>query len=676
MPHARPFSTSSASHDNPPASNPRTRRAQLRRALDSTTDMADRPRTSLLSPVNRRRQRSRSAQSDDEEPPSEYVLPRERYAPRPSKRRRIDADEATQKLAPIKYGHYGQVEPGRLRLALVSCDGGEHPDPRSPSVYLGAKNILEHNKSVYCSSRPSSNIILRHADEQTPFVLEKLHIVGPEHGFTAPVREGTVHVAMTLAELQCYLPPIWAQRSDFNRSFTPPVRGARTLRRTDSSIERFLRESPEPMIPTSDNFDDQVAQLMREEVSRWNRHRNALPAGSVPPRGARAGSPERLTLTDALRDAEVNRALLERHRREEDPAFRSDGEDDGEPRCELDSDTESSTDPALSRSMGDADERLPITIVSGDEDVGPEEASTQEVLDFRLQRLRIQGRRMGYEQRLAGDRPFWRRVSRPGAAEGDEVEVQDHEPDQYPMVRGLRFAANDGSENTTVSHRRPRVIDDAAERALATGRIERQRETFMNNWVPRSQRGGTDESVVARWDRTTRSAIANSTGATAAESSTSSERIGSVLAEVRRERSRAQELADDLGLQREEIEGLGLRIREHERRVAARATSRASESAVVPPTVPDFGIEALATQARTELLKKDEEAKKVDGVTTAKFRIRKGKHKVSLCFDPPISGRFVLLMLNGGAGKLNVDVQSVILKGYGGGRFFPAREAI
>ena len=85
----------------------------------------------------------------------------------------------------IKYGYFGQVEPGRLQMELVSCDGGEHVDPRNPTQYLGPKNVLRHDKSVYCSERSSVNVILRHADD-TPFCLEKLHIVGPEHGFTAP----------------------------------------------------------------------------------------------------------------------------------------------------------------------------------------------------------------------------------------------------------------------------------------------------------------------------------------------------------------------------------------------------------------------------------------------------------------------------------------------------------
>ena len=72
----------------------------------------------------------------------------------------------------------------------------------------------------------------------------------------------------------------------------------------------------------------------------------------------------------------------------------------------------------------------------------------------------------------------------------------------------------------------------------------------------------------------------------------------------------------------------------------------------------------------------DERAADASNVTRAHFHIKKSKHKVAIKFSPPVSGRFVLLKLwaGPGHGKGNVDVQSVILKGFGGGRFFPAVE--
>lgn len=83
-----------------------------------------------------------------------------------------------------KYGHYGQVESGRLKLVLKGCDGGVHTEGRGTVTYTPA-NILKHDKSVYCTQRDQCNIILRHHDD-TSFSLEKFFVVAPESGFTAP----------------------------------------------------------------------------------------------------------------------------------------------------------------------------------------------------------------------------------------------------------------------------------------------------------------------------------------------------------------------------------------------------------------------------------------------------------------------------------------------------------
>ena len=88
---------------------------------------------------------------------------------------------------------------------------------------------------------------------------------------------------------------------------------------------------------------------------------------------------------------------------------------------------------------------------------------------------------------------------------------------------------------------------------------------------------------------------------------------------------------------------------------------------------------ATASDSKRDLLSPstvDERMADGSHVTRAHFHIKKSKHKVAIKFSPPVSGRFVLLKLwaGPGHGKGNVDVQSVILKGYGGGRFFPAVE--
>ncbi|GAM84211.1 hypothetical protein ANO11243_022040 [Dothideomycetidae sp. 11243] len=117
--------------------------------------------------------------------------------PRHAKRRKLDSSFSVYDRS-YKYGHYGQVEPGRLKLDLCSCDGGTHQDRTSP--YYGPANILKHDKSVYSSQSPHCNIILRHHDS-TAFTLEKLIVIAPEDGFTAPVKYGTVSVAMGYEDL-------------------------------------------------------------------------------------------------------------------------------------------------------------------------------------------------------------------------------------------------------------------------------------------------------------------------------------------------------------------------------------------------------------------------------------------------------------------------------------------
>ncbi|KAF2226531.1 hypothetical protein BDZ85DRAFT_256322 [Elsinoe ampelina] len=119
--------------------------------------------------------------------------------PRHAKRRRLDLHSHTSDEKAHKYGHYGQVEPGRLKFELSSCDGGVHDDG-ARAVYYGPSNILRHDQSVYCSRSPSCNIIIRHHDNSA-FALEKLYILGPECGFTSPVRHGTVCIGMGLDEL-------------------------------------------------------------------------------------------------------------------------------------------------------------------------------------------------------------------------------------------------------------------------------------------------------------------------------------------------------------------------------------------------------------------------------------------------------------------------------------------
>ena len=101
-----------------------------------------------------------------------------------SKRRKIKHGSNSQKQTKgIRYGHYGSVVPGQLKLEIVSCDGGEYANDCSPSY--GVENVLKNDPSVYCTKSSRCNLMLRHQGE-VPLCLEKLVIEAPKRGFTAP----------------------------------------------------------------------------------------------------------------------------------------------------------------------------------------------------------------------------------------------------------------------------------------------------------------------------------------------------------------------------------------------------------------------------------------------------------------------------------------------------------
>jgi len=386
----------------------------------------------------------------------------------------LDHDGFPNPRKSIKYGHFGQVEPGSLQLELVSCDGGEHVDPQSPGMYLGARNLLRHDMSVYCSERRSSVVIIRHADD-TPFCLEKLHIVGPSFGFTAPVREGLVYVAMTLNDLEKYLdPPPYARREGIH---SPPYHSRR-----------------------------------RERVSR-------------------RPSRERLTLSDALRDPEVNAALDARRHDLAGPEENYYGEDFGFGRADPEAHCELPNLASVPYALLDAEgDRLPVTTLS-DDDAGPEEPTSREFLEFRLQRLRLAQNRwdVGYDR----------------AARRQEMQ-------------GLHFDAND-------------------------------RDRYYS------------------------------------------------------------------GPSRSDPPMPRFHVRE--------------------PQAPD-GLPEHPHPLERQIKGAELDAQRDPNVTCTRFHIRRGKHKVALGFEPGLSGRYIMLKFWAYSTSTNVDVQSVIAKGYGGCRFFPAREPL
>lgn len=100
----------------------------------------------------------------------------------------------------FKYGYKGQVVQGRLKMEIVSCDGGEYFDKDVPVGLHSVRNVLKNDSSVYCSESSKCNLLLKHIGD-TPFALEKMVIRAPHRGFTAPIQEGLVFVAMSAENL-------------------------------------------------------------------------------------------------------------------------------------------------------------------------------------------------------------------------------------------------------------------------------------------------------------------------------------------------------------------------------------------------------------------------------------------------------------------------------------------
>lgn len=174
----RPLSFSSPSYSRPP-DPPRLRRQEsrenLRRQLDDLDIMSQE-----LRDVARRRLDSASSDLND----AQRSVVVDHLFLRQRKRRKLDHDSAKPTGCHTKpYGYYGQVEPGLLRMEIVSCDGGDYP--RDPMALYRAENVLRNDRSVYCTRSSQCNLLLRHQDEII-FTINKITIKAPENGFTAP----------------------------------------------------------------------------------------------------------------------------------------------------------------------------------------------------------------------------------------------------------------------------------------------------------------------------------------------------------------------------------------------------------------------------------------------------------------------------------------------------------
>ncbi|CZS99739.1 uncharacterized protein RAG0_08051 [Rhynchosporium agropyri] len=150
---------------------------------------------------------------------------------RRAKRRKIDSDKLDSGFKGFRYGKYGQVEPGKLKMEIVSCDGGifsEH------GGNYAAENVLKNDSTVYCTKSNRCNLVLRHQGA-TLFNLKELIIKAPHSGYTAPVQEGMVFISMTSDDLLTrtaqyqiqYSPPRPRRSASQRANDLPPIMSVR-----------------------------------------------------------------------------------------------------------------------------------------------------------------------------------------------------------------------------------------------------------------------------------------------------------------------------------------------------------------------------------------------------------------------------------------------------------------
>lgn len=178
---------------------------------------------------------------------------------RQAKRRKLDhAATTVSEYDGFKYGYKGQVVRGRLRMEVVSCDGGEYD--RDSSLY-NVQNVLSNDKSVYCSQRSRCNLLLRHIGEM-PFSLEKVVIRAPDRGFSAPIQEGLIFVSMSADNLLSGTSAYEIEYGSKDTMLPPP-----------SPIPNLLDDSNEELLSFSEAMLDEAVwersrQAMTERIER------------------------------------------------------------------------------------------------------------------------------------------------------------------------------------------------------------------------------------------------------------------------------------------------------------------------------------------------------------------------------------------------------------------------
>lgn len=92
-----------------------------------------------------------------------------------------------------------------------------------------------------------------------------------------------------------------------------------------------------------------------------------------------------------------------------------------------------------------------------------------------------------------------------------------------------------------------------------------------------------------------------------------------------------------------------------------------------PPTYRHTQDMTFAEAAEASQLATQEAVRAVGGellAPHAKFFIEKGRNRCTIKFDPPVSGRYILLKMYHPSD--NIDIQGVFVKGFAGPRYFPS----
>ncbi|KAJ4353150.1 hypothetical protein N0V95_003622 [Ascochyta clinopodiicola] len=162
---------------------------------------------------------------------------------RRTKRRKLHHESGkSSEYQAYKYGYKGQMVPGRLRMEVVSCDGGQIKRDNPMRIY-DVENVLKNDKSVYCSESSKCNLLLKHIGN-APFALEKVVIRAPDRGFTSPVQEGLVFVAMSPEELLSGTSAYRLQHRPHSPSTSPsPRRGALVQNEEQISLREAIDDA-------------------------------------------------------------------------------------------------------------------------------------------------------------------------------------------------------------------------------------------------------------------------------------------------------------------------------------------------------------------------------------------------------------------------------------------------